>query len=178
MDELVLWNQKTDLTAARSAEELVDLSLADAWVLARTAPTEGAWVDVGSGAGAPGLVLALLCPDVRMTLVEPKDRRVSFLRTMIGKLGLRGVAVERGRSDRLANAAWDHAVSRATLPPGEWLREGMRLARTSVWVLLARDEPPVLDGCRVDRDVRYDWALTHVPRRALRYVRYGEGGRS
>ncbi|HEX7668010.1 MAG TPA: RsmG family class I SAM-dependent methyltransferase [Polyangiaceae bacterium] len=188
LDELVRWNEKTDLTAARTPEELVDLTLADAAVIARAsfgpsdtedpslAPSETsrrrrAWVDVGSGAGAPGLVLALLAPEsLRMTLVEPKDRRVAFLRSIVGTLGLSHVTVTRGRSDTLPPHGWETAVSRATLSPPEWLREGARLARSEVWVLLARDEPPALPGFRVDTDIRYEWPLTSAPRRALRYV--------
>jgi 16S rRNA (guanine527-N7)-methyltransferase len=171
LDEVVLWNQKTDLTAARSPEELVDLSLADALVLGAASSAElGTWVDVGSGAGAPGLVLRMLLPSARVTLVEPKDRRVAFLRSTIGKLLLDGIDVERGRSDRLAGGAWDIAVSRATLPPPEWLAEGARLARRAVWVLLAHGEAPVLAGWRADADLRYQWPLTGAARRAVRYT--------
>jgi 16S rRNA (guanine527-N7)-methyltransferase len=170
LDELVLWNRRTDLTAARSAEELVDLSVADAQIIAAaTVDDRGAWIDVGSGAGAPGLVLALLLPNIRVTLVEPKDRRVAFLRNVLGKLDLRRAVVERGRSDKVAPRSCDTATSRATLPPPEWLAEGARLARAAVWVLLAREEPPVLDGFRADQDVRYEWPLTGAKRRAVRY---------
>lgn len=171
LDEVVLWNRKTDLTAARSPEELVDLTIADAVVIARASAGAGAWVDVGSGAGAPGLVLAMMLPEIRMTLVEPRDRRVAFLRSAIGKFGPSGTIVERGRSDRLGAGQWDTAVSRATLPPPEWLREGARLARSAVWVLLAREEPPTLSGLRVDADIRYEWPLTAAHRRAVRYIR-------
>jgi 16S rRNA (guanine527-N7)-methyltransferase len=197
LDELVRWNEKTDLTAARTSEELVDLTVADAAVIATASfgnvdaaaslgtgdtgntidaslevpRARRAWVDVGSGAGAPGLVLALLASEsLRMTLVEPKDRRVAFLRSIVGTLGLSHVTVTRGRSDTLPPHGWETAVSRATLTPPEWLREGARLARAEVWVLLARDEPPALPGFRVDSDIRYEWPLTSAPRRALRYV--------
>jgi 16S rRNA (guanine527-N7)-methyltransferase len=169
LDAVVEWNAKTDLTAARSADELVDLFLADAIVLAAN-EEGGAWVDVGTGAGAPGLVVALLRPDVRMTLVEPKDRRVAFLRSMIGKFSLARVTVERGRSDRLPGAGWDVAVSRATLPPPEWLAEGARLSRSATWVLLAKEEPPSRVGTRIDVDLRYQWPITAASRRAVRYV--------
>jgi 16S rRNA (guanine527-N7)-methyltransferase len=169
LDAVVEWNSKTDLTAARSTDELVDLFLADAIVLAGH-EEGGAWVDVGTGAGAPGLVVAMMRPDVRMTLVEPKDRRVAFLRSMIGKFSLTRVTVERGRSDRLPGAGWDIAVSRATLPPTEWLREGTRLSRTATWVLLAKDEPPSSVGTRIDADLRYQWPITGAARRAVRYV--------
>jgi 16S rRNA (guanine527-N7)-methyltransferase len=174
LDALVEWNQRTDLTAARSTEELVDLFVADAAVLAALEPG-GSWVDVGAGAGAPGLVASLLRDDLRVTLVEPKDRRVAFMRSMIGKFSLTRASVERARSDRLPARGWDVAVSRATLSPADWLREGARLSRGAVWVLLAKDEPPELRDMRVDVDVRYQWPLTGVARRALRYSPTGPG---
>lgn len=172
--ELVLaWNARTDLTAARDDAELVDLYLSDALVLAasRDVAPERRWIDVGSGAGAPGLVLALLAPDLELTLVEPKSRRVAFLRTAIGELGLANVRVERARSDALPDGAWQVAVSRATLPPPAWLAEGARLATDAVWVLLARGEAPSRAGWHVARDVGYRWPLGGAERRALCFSR-------
>ncbi len=71
LERLEEWNARIDLTAARSREELVDLMVADALVLAPRMPTGARVVDVGTGAGAPGLALALLRADLRVTLVEP-----------------------------------------------------------------------------------------------------------
>jgi 16S rRNA (guanine527-N7)-methyltransferase len=173
LDELVTWNRRTDLTAARSAEELVDLTLPDAAVIVEgTRELEAdvrSFVDVGAGAGAPGLVVSVLRPEWRGVLVEPRGRRVAFLRTVIGRLGL-PVRVERGRSEDLTQAAWDVGMSRATLPPPRWLAEGTRLARRCVWVLLARDEPPDHTGWRIAVDRAYRWPLTGVDRRAACYV--------
>ena len=131
LDLVVTWNAKVDLTAARDAEELVDLFLADALVIAR--PGAGAterWVDVGSGAGAPGIPLALLLPGLGLTLVEPKQKRVAFLRTALASVGRPDVRVERARSEALPARGFDVALSRATLGPDEWLREGARLSDT------------------------------------------------
>jgi 16S rRNA (guanine527-N7)-methyltransferase len=89
LDRLEEWNARVDLTAARSTEELVDLMLADAFVVAPRIPRGVRVVDVGSGAGAPGLAIALLRPDLPVTLVEPLGKRVAFLRTVIGALGQR-----------------------------------------------------------------------------------------
>jgi 16S rRNA (guanine527-N7)-methyltransferase len=164
------WNARHDLTAARNEDELVDLFIADAAVLAVSEPSTGSsWVDVGSGAGAPGLPLAILRPDLNVTLVEPRTKRVAFLRTVIGTLGL-AVDLRRARSEGLLAQSFDVAVARATLPPPEWAVEGMRLARTSVWMLLAQAEPPESPGCRTDLDVHYRWPLTGVERRAVRLV--------
>ena len=170
LDELVVWNQRTDLTAARSAEELVDLTLADAAMLAaHTQPTER-WVDAGSGAGAPAIPLALLT-GVDLTLVEPNGKRVAFLRSAIGRLGLQRVRVERGRSDALDSWGWDVAVSRATFSAEDWLIEGARLAKQQVWVLLARGNAPALEGWRAVEDLTYSWPLSGAERRLLGYVR-------
>jgi len=170
LDRVVEWNQKVDLTAARDADELVDLFVADAAVVARLHDERGeTWVDVGSGAGAPGLTIALLT-GASLTLVEPKDKRVAFLRTLVGVLALDRVRVERARSDALASQRFDVAISRATLEPPDWLREGTRIARRATWVLLAKGEAPSAKGWRIDRDEGYALPLTGAPRRAVRYV--------
>lgn len=174
LDELVLWNRRMDLTAARSREELVDLTVADAAIVAAASERGGTWIDVGSGAGAPGLILALIRRELTMLLVEPRDRRVAFLRSVIGRLGLANVRVERKRSGALGPSGWDAAISRATLPPQQWLEEGGRLSRRAVWVLLAREEQPSHVDFHIDLDVEYEWPLTSVPRRAVRFVRTSE----
>lgn len=172
LNELRTWNTRVNLTAARTAEEAVDLTLADALVLATHGANEAAneepwtWVDVGAGAGAPGLILALLRRAWTVTLVEPRDKRVAFLRSIIGRLNS-GATVRRLRSDELAEKQWDVAVSRATLNPEAWLDEGTRLARRAVWVLLAHGEVPARSGWCVARDVSYRWPLTGADRRAV-----------
>lgn len=177
LDLVVLWNQRVDLTAARSQEELVDLYLTDALVLAALGARaeRESWFDVGSGAGAPGLVLQLLRPELELTLVEPRAKRVAFLRTAIGQLRL-GSELVAARSESLGPNGCDTAVSRATFPPEEWLVEGARLARRGVWVLLARGAAPSLPGWQLASEVDYEWPLTRVPRRALRFERCASSG--
>ena len=92
------WNVRINLTAARDPEQLVDLFVADAVLLAVLTGGHGLkrsprWVDVGSGAGAPGLPLALLEPSLSVTLVEPRAKRVAFLRTALGSLGRADISV-------------------------------------------------------------------------------------
>jgi 16S rRNA (guanine527-N7)-methyltransferase len=165
----VAWNQRVDLTAARSPDELVDLLLADALAIAGACLTTSKgerWLDVGSGVGAPGIPLALLLP-MKMTLVEPREKRVAFLRTAVGSLSRPDIAVSRTRSDVFPKASCAVAVSRATLPPQEWLTEGARLATNGVWLLLAKAGLPELGGRQVLTDIRYRWPLTGAERRAV-----------
>jgi 16S rRNA (guanine527-N7)-methyltransferase len=178
LDQVVTWNARIDLTAARDDRQLVDLYLADALVLAahgaRGRAAAERWVDVGSGAGAPGLALELLWPGLALTLVEPRQKRVAFLRSAVGSfVEARPVRIVDARSEAVPSWTHDVALSRATFAPGEWLVEGARLARRSVWVLLARAEPPALPGWQLARSFEYDWPLTSVPRHALEYAREG-----
>lgn len=180
LDEVVRWGSRVDLTAARTLEELVDLSLADAAVLARAELASGSAsdviVDVGTGGGAPGIPLLVLLAgergdDLRATLVEPRSKRTAFLRSVVGGLALRRVEVARSRSDVLRAQTADVALARATLPPKEWLVEGSRLSRRAVWVLLARESAPEAPGLHRTLDVAYEWPLTRALRRAVCYER-------
>lgn len=174
LDLVVTWNARLDLTAARTAADLVDLYLVDALVLAARAravsSAASSWIDVGSGGGAPGFVLGLLLPELHLTLVEPRQKRVAFLRTALGSLNASAIDVIGARSESLPPGGADVAVSRATFSPEEWLAEGARLARRSVWVLLARAEPPTLSGWRLQQRVDYSWPSSGASRHALEFV--------
>jgi 16S rRNA (guanine527-N7)-methyltransferase len=171
------WNERVDLTAARDPDELVDLLFADAAAIlaARASAPPGsepaAWLDVGSGMGAPGVALALFEPGMAVTLVEPRVKRVAFLRTLLHELGRADIAIERSRSETLPDGSCDVAVSRATLSPAAWLKEGGRLARRDVWVLLAREPEPEAPGWEIAKSFEYVWPLTGMMRRAVQYRR-------
>lgn len=175
LDELSLWGARIDLVAPRTVEELVDLSLADAACIAeqvlRRGDSAASWIDVGSGGGAPGLPLFLFLRPlgVSLTLLEPRAKRVAFLRSVTTRLGDDALEVRRGRSENLPSSTYASAVSRATLPPPEWLQEGSRLATERVWLLLAREEAPETPESRVDLDLNYEWPLTGARRRILSF---------
>lgn len=170
---LVAWNQRIDLTAARSADELVDLAVADALVAIGTIPIGARVVDVGTGAGAPGLAVALIRPDVDTTLVESSAKRIAFLRTVTGSLGV-CVKLVRDRAERIVGMSrWDFAISRATFEPSAWLRLGLSLVEPAdgrVLVLLAREEPPAMDGALNLQRIDYTWPLTQARRTLCVYA--------
>jgi 16S rRNA (guanine527-N7)-methyltransferase len=99
------------------AERIWDRHLLNCAAIARLVPARGSVVDVGSGAGLPGIVLALLLPSARVTLVESLARRVSFLEECVADLGLANVEVVRGRAEELAGQlAADVVTARAVAP--------------------------------------------------------------
>jgi 16S rRNA (guanine527-N7)-methyltransferase len=179
LDLIATWNTKVDLTAARSTDELVDLMIADALVLSRRQPPGCHVVDVGSGAGGPGLALALARPDLTVTLIEPLQKRVAFLRTVLGQPNMAEHAArvrvlrQKGEEAAAPGASFDVALSRATLAPAEWLELGSRLVveKGSVWVLLAREADPSMVGWSATHEEVYRWPLTGAERRAVRYER-------
>jgi 16S rRNA (guanine527-N7)-methyltransferase len=172
LERLEEWNDRIDLTAARSREELIDLMLADAFILAEELPPGASVIDVGTGAGAPGLALALIRADLRVTLVEPLGKRASFLRTVVGAVGRSDVMLERARGEAMAGRGpWTAAISRATLPPGAWLDLGTTLVGPGgvVWVLLAKDAVPHHPRATLQRERTYAWPLTGSERRIAAY---------
>lgn len=136
VSRMLEWNVRINLTGAKSRQELIGEHLVDSFAMSRFVPSGCSLVDVGAGGGLPGIPLAVLRPDVRLTLVEPRAKRVAFLRAVVHELALRGVEVLRCRSDELKPNSFDVCVSRATFPPEEWLRVGRDLARCAGSVLV------------------------------------------
>ncbi len=96
------WNEKTDLIAPCSREELVERHIKDSiialdLVLTNLKPCSGPWLDVGSGAGLPGLVWAICLPGISFKLIEPRMKRVLFLNEMRRKLNLENLSVAESR---------------------------------------------------------------------------------
>ncbi|MFW5714247.1 MAG: 16S rRNA (guanine(527)-N(7))-methyltransferase RsmG [Brevefilum sp.] len=119
--ELLKWNERISLTAIRDAEGvrvkhfLDSLTVLLAWE--RHAPPSRL-IDVGTGAGFPGLVLKLIWPDTKVTLVESVHKKADFCRHMIERLEMEGVEVLRKRAevvgqDQDHRQSYDLAVARA-----------------------------------------------------------------
>lgn len=158
--ELIRWGRRHRLVGRAEAEEIVGVHLSDslAWlrVLRSSVGGEVAGqrvVDVGSGAGFPGLVACCVEPRLRVVLNEPAVKRTSFLYASIHKIDLRCPVVE-SRVEELAHGepGFDHAVSRAFRPPAQWLPLGRRLVHAggTVWVMVAQDTWRPSRGCSFD----------------------------
>jgi 16S rRNA (guanine527-N7)-methyltransferase len=157
------WNRKINLTAAKRASEQVEVLLADALVLSDRAiiPDRARVLDVGSGAGAPAIPLILLRDDLTACLVEPKQKRVAFLNTVIGSLDLnRSVTVLPKRialdEKEITTQRFDVAVSRAVFKPDVWLSIARQYAQRAVLfsAVAQLPKPPVGVVLETTRDYR------------------------
>lgn len=101
----------------REVPRLWERHLLNSAAIAELIPSPCSLVDLGSGAGLPGIVLALLLPDVEVTLLEPMLRRAAFLEACVRALGLGNATVLRGRAEDLAGRlAADVVTARAVAP--------------------------------------------------------------
>lgn len=94
--ELKKWNRKMNLVGQAPDQDLLENHFLDSLALLSEI-TAGPLLDVGSGAGFPGLVLKIACPELPVTLLEPRQKRVSFLRHIIRSLGLTAIEVVEER---------------------------------------------------------------------------------
>jgi 16S rRNA (guanine527-N7)-methyltransferase len=124
------------LIGPAEAARLWDRHLLNCGVVAGLVPSPSELVDLGSGAGLPGLVLAMLLPDVRVVLLEPMARRVAFLRDCITELGLGNVVVHRARAQEAAGQfAADVVTARAVAPLDRLAGLALGLARPGGLIL-------------------------------------------
>lgn len=117
---LVEWNGKMNLTAITGPQEVAVKHMIDSLTAYDPALFTGdvSMIDVGTGAGFPGLPLKIFCPSVRLTLMDSLNKRVKFLQTVVDELGLRQVEcvharAEEGARNKKYRERFDLAVSRA-----------------------------------------------------------------
>jgi 16S rRNA (guanine527-N7)-methyltransferase len=110
------WNRVHNLTGVRDRAELVDRHLVES--LALEPFVVGARVaDIGSGAGLPGIPLAIRLPEISFTLIESRRKRASFLRQVAATLGLANVSVSHGRAEQLSLRPFTTVLARAVASP-------------------------------------------------------------
>lgn len=120
MDLLLEWNEKINLTAITQPEEVIEKHFIDSLTILDQINNEDNVIDVGTGAGFPGIPLAI-CSNAKFTLVDSLNKRINFLSEVKEKIYLKNVELEHGRAEDLAKdkkyrEKFDVAVSRAVAP--------------------------------------------------------------
>ena len=136
LELLTLWNGRTNLTAIRSEEDVVRRHFGEG-LYAIKAVSAGvvSVLDLGSGAGFPGLPMKLMRPDLTLTLAESQGKKVNFLREVVRELDVQ-VTVHAGRAeDLVGKQAFDLVAMRAVDNPAKALRTATLLARQDVLLL-------------------------------------------
>lgn len=127
LDLLDDWNARTNLIGPFDRSRIVKELFVDSLTPAAIEPPRGRVLDVGTGAGLPGIPLAIAFDGAEYTLVEPRRKRIQFLRIACHRLGLDHVELFEGRVEDLDAEPFDWAISKAFRPPAQWLQTAQGL---------------------------------------------------
>ncbi len=142
------WNQIYNLTAVRDPRDMVSQHIVDclaavaALLRRRHAAACRNLLDVGSGAGLPGLVFALAAPTMEVTCVDSVGKKAAFITQAAGTLGLRNVEAVHGRVEAVVGRTFDVIASRAFAPLRDFV--GMTshlLAGDGIWMAMKGRAP-------------------------------------
>lgn len=117
---LIEWNEKINLTAITDFNEVLKKHFLDSISLVKAVPLDGSFtlIDIGTGAGFPGIPIKIAFPNIKVTLLDSLNKRVIFLEEVISKLGLTEIEAIHGRAEDFAKEgmlreSFDYSVSRA-----------------------------------------------------------------
>ena len=150
------WNKVYNLTAVRDPQQMVSHHLLDSLAVLPHL-WAGHWLDVGCGAGLPGLVLAVARPDWQFALLDSNSKKTGFVQQAVIELGLCNVSVHCERVEGWQPVErFDGIISRAFSELGEFLRSTRHLmAQHGRWAAMKgapqQELAGVPDGCRVER---------------------------
>jgi len=175
MELLLRWNQKISLTSITDPKEILQRHFAESMLAARAIPiVRGRLVDIGSGAGFPGLALKLAAPELEVTLVEPSLKKSAFLAEVVRTLGLAGVKIVSKRIEELGGleGSADFVTCRAVRPDRRllaWTRNA--LAADGKCVLWVGAE----DDSALRKESQWSWqAPIAVPKSIGRVILVGQ----
>lgn len=165
-EELVDWNQKFNLTAITEYEQVQIRHFADSLsiLLAEEARqalgrSDARVIDVGSGAGFPGIPLKLVCPRIRLTLLEATGKKVSFLEHLIARLGLRRATPIQARAEEMGHdpghrAGYDLALARAVADMAVVAEYTLPFCRPGGWLVAQKGEAGPAEAWAAEKAIR------------------------
>lgn len=170
------WAERLNLTAHRSPEAVARRLILDAIALGCALPAKipQSIADLGSGAGFPGLPLAILWPGCRVTLVDARERRHHFQRSALRLLRLGNVQALRGRAEEVPHETHEVAIAQAMAQPSlalTWLRDWVQ---SDGWIVLPQSAPASGEAPQIEVPAGVRWLETRSyqvplggPRRSL-----------
>lgn len=139
------WNHAYNLTAVRQPTQMIARHLMDSLVVAPYLYGQQI-LDVGSGAGLPGIPLALACPQRAFTLLDSNGKKVRFMRQAVAELGLENVSVVHSRVEQFQSSpGFDTIIARAYATLGELIRGARHVCRPDGQFLVMKGAYPVAE---------------------------------
>ncbi len=183
---LIRWNEKVNLTGSRDPAEILEKHLLDSIAALPEVGNRGSLLDIGSGAGFPGIPLKLVAPALEVTLVDSVGKKTAFMRTAVASLGLSGIQVRQLRATGRPTAEGlplaSAVISRALMKLGDWIRLGLAYAQPNgqVLAMLGRlddrwiEKAAAASGARLVHLRRYQLPFSGAPRAIATFRRKEE----
>lgn len=139
LSDICKWNKAYNLTAVRTEEDIVLKHFLDSLLYMRALP-EGpiSVIDVGSGAGFPGIPIKIMRPDITLYLLEPSRKKANFLSHVVRTLGLKDTGVIVERVEALRTPAVDVALTRALFDIRDFWKKASGLVRPGGRLILSK----------------------------------------
>ena len=121
MNILIEWNKVMNLTNITEPEEIIQKHFVDSLTILKSIKENDSIIDVGTGAGFPGMPIKIVFPETRITLLDSLNKRIKFLEEVINKLELKNIETIHGRAEEVAHnkkyrEKYDIAIARAVAP--------------------------------------------------------------
>lgn len=156
---LTKWNQAYNLTAVRAVEQIIPLHIFDSLVLLPYLGNIHSILDVGTGAGLPGIPLAIVRPAISFQLLDSQQKKINFVQHVITSLQLANVTATQQRIEALQlSKPFDMVVSRAFASLDEFAKLVANVcdARTTIVAMKARRELVLQEAAALPKDFELD----------------------
>ena len=148
LDLLLKWNARTNLTAIRDPEEIVRRHFGESLFAAQHIGPCDSLLDLGSGAGFPGLPIALLHPEIHVTLAESQNKKSTFLREAVRTLNLQNIEIWPARAESMPPNRQFHTVTLRAVDNMAAAIAAATPRATPPLLLLTSTQPPLLKVAR------------------------------
>ncbi len=163
LSELKKWNKAYNLTGLKTDGEIVVKHFLDSLLYLEVLPAgEISVMDVGSGAGFPGIPIKIMRPEISLYLVEPSRKKANFLVHIIKTLKLEGFELLEKRIEEVKSLSVDAAVTRALFGIGDFYKKASPLVRDGGRIVLNKG-PKVHEELKAIKDLKYEALTLKLP---------------
>ena len=157
LTELKEWNQKINLTSLKQDDAIVTNHFIDSLAIIPHLPSATSMLDLGSGAGFPGIPIKIVEPALNITLLEATRKKANFLRHIIRRLGLSKIVVVESRAEHCrptgpSHHGFDSVIARALAPLKTFLQLGAPLVKKGGYLL-------AMKGTTVEEELKESYAV-------------------
>ena len=168
LSELKRWNRAYNLTGLKKDEDIVIKHFLDSLLYLKAMPAgEMKVADIGSGAGFPGIPIAIIRPEIEMYLIEPTKKKSAFLRHVVRQLGLKKTEVMEKRIEEIKvtrelSSPMDIGISRALFDVKEFVKKASHILKPGGTLILNKG-PKVEAELKTLGDTRYELLDVSLP---------------